>query len=222
MTRIVDITDRDMVRALSHPLRRQVLAALRSRAASPAQLAKELDVGLGTVSYHFRQLADAKLIELVEERPRRGATEHFYIAAGRTVIPEDVWSDLPRSAQDAVASSWLAQVGREAAESLSSDEVDPAQAILTRAVLRLDDAALARLRKQATKLYDLALELEEAAQARLTKTASAGHQITLITMMFPAATGKQPSGRRRAKPRNSRQPNARSALRRQSSGTVGR
>ncbi len=82
MTRIVDITDRDMVRALSHPLRRRVLAALRGRAASPVELAREFGEGIGTVSYHVRMLADAKLIELVEERPRRGATEHFYIAAG--------------------------------------------------------------------------------------------------------------------------------------------
>jgi DNA-binding transcriptional ArsR family regulator len=187
MARIVDITDRDMARALSHPLRRRVLAALRGRAASPVQLAKEFGEGIGTVSYHVRMLADAKLIELVEERPRRGATEHFYIAVGRTAIPDDVWADLPHSSRDSVASSWLAQVGREAAQALSSTDLDLSPAILNRAILRLDDVALNKLRKQATKLYELALELEDAAQARLTKAAGAGHQVTLVTMVFLTA-----------------------------------
>jgi DNA-binding transcriptional ArsR family regulator len=191
MTRIIDITDRQMVQALSHPVRRRVLAALRGRAASPAQLAKEFGESLGTISYHVRQLAAAKLIELVEERPRRGATEHFYIAVGRTVIPENVWADLPASAQGAVTSSWLTQVYSETVQALSSSKTRPSNPLLHRALLRLDDDAVAHLRAAAVKLYDLALELEAQAQPRLADNPAGERQTTLVTMLFPTASSAQ-------------------------------
>ncbi len=70
---------------------------------------------------------------------------------------------------------------------MSSTDLDLSPAILNRAILRLDDVALNKLRKQATKLYELALELEDAAQARLTKSSGAGHQVTLVTMVFLTA-----------------------------------
>ncbi|MDQ2895534.1 MAG: helix-turn-helix domain-containing protein, partial [Actinomycetota bacterium] len=39
-----DITDPSVAKALAHPLRLRILAALEQRTASPSQLAAELDV----------------------------------------------------------------------------------------------------------------------------------------------------------------------------------
>jgi DNA-binding transcriptional ArsR family regulator len=66
-------------KALSHPLRRQILTALDSgRVASPAELAAELDVHLSNISYHFKTLVRLEAIELVDTQPVRGTIEHFY------------------------------------------------------------------------------------------------------------------------------------------------
>ncbi len=73
-----NVTDPRVVRALAHPLRVQILAALERRTASPNELAEELEAPLGNVSYHVRQLASAGLVRLVRETPRRGAVEHYY------------------------------------------------------------------------------------------------------------------------------------------------
>jgi DNA-binding transcriptional ArsR family regulator len=69
-------------KALSHPLRGQILTLLEAGRRSPNQIAAELGNGasLGTVSYHVRYLHGLDLIRLVGTEPRRGAVEHFYEA----------------------------------------------------------------------------------------------------------------------------------------------
>ena len=66
------------LRARAHPLRLQMLSLLTGAALSAAELARELDVSQALASYHLRQLADADIIELVEERNTRGGRERRY------------------------------------------------------------------------------------------------------------------------------------------------
>jgi DNA-binding transcriptional ArsR family regulator len=72
-------------KALSHPLRQQLLAAMDGRVASPNQLATELGLPLPNVAYHVKILLQNGVVELVRTEPRRGATEHFYRAAATHV-----------------------------------------------------------------------------------------------------------------------------------------
>src|SRR6476661_6362705 len=48
--------DEALLRAISHPLRHRLLGMLDGRIASPNQLARELGLPLGRVSYHIRLL----------------------------------------------------------------------------------------------------------------------------------------------------------------------
>jgi DNA-binding transcriptional ArsR family regulator len=73
--------DARVVKALGHPTRVRILAVLRDRElASPVELADELKVPLGTISYHVRRLETLGLIELATRTQRRGAVEHHYRA----------------------------------------------------------------------------------------------------------------------------------------------
>ncbi|HEX2087554.1 MAG TPA: helix-turn-helix domain-containing protein [Solirubrobacteraceae bacterium] len=65
-------------RAMAHPMRARILAALAERERSPVELAKELGASLGVVSYHVRVLADAGAVELARTTARRGAIQHHY------------------------------------------------------------------------------------------------------------------------------------------------
>lgn len=58
------------------PLRRQLLDRLREPA-SATQLAAELGLGRQRINYHLRALEQAGLVELVEERRRRGRVERI-------------------------------------------------------------------------------------------------------------------------------------------------
>jgi DNA-binding transcriptional ArsR family regulator len=65
-------------RAMAHPMRARILAALDGRELSPVEMARELDASLGVVSYHVRVLADAEVVELARTTARRGAIQHHY------------------------------------------------------------------------------------------------------------------------------------------------
>ena len=68
---------------MAHPLRYELLLKLNGRTASPNELSKEVDASVGTVSYHIRLLEQMGFAELVDEKLRRGAVEHFYRATQR-------------------------------------------------------------------------------------------------------------------------------------------
>jgi DNA-binding transcriptional ArsR family regulator len=65
-------------RAVSHPVRREILDALADGAMSPNQLATKLGQPLTNVAYHVRKLAELGVVTLVDSKPVRGALEHFY------------------------------------------------------------------------------------------------------------------------------------------------
>jgi predicted ArsR family transcriptional regulator len=71
--------------AVTHPVRTRCFAILAERTASPVEIARELRLDVNQVSYHIRQLDEWGLIEEVDNRPVRGAVEHFYRAV---VFPE--------------------------------------------------------------------------------------------------------------------------------------
>lgn len=70
--------------ALGHPLRRKILRELDANTnggLSPKMLSETLGAHIGVVSYHVRQLAEAKIIKQVKTEARRGAVEHYYSRA---------------------------------------------------------------------------------------------------------------------------------------------
>ena len=75
------------LRARAHPLRLRMLSLLTGAAMSAAELARELGVSQALASYHLRQLADARVVELAEERSRRGGRERRYRYRMEKVIP---------------------------------------------------------------------------------------------------------------------------------------
>jgi len=77
------VADDDGLTAIGNPARRRILAALSRAPDSASGLAERLDDTRQRVNYHVRELERAGLIELAEERPRRGLTEKIYRAVGR-------------------------------------------------------------------------------------------------------------------------------------------
>ena len=74
----------DIAKALSHPLRFELLRNLRERKdLSPVEYARESGEPLGNISYHFGVLAKAEVISQTGSVARRGAMEHRYSLSGR-------------------------------------------------------------------------------------------------------------------------------------------
>jgi DNA-binding transcriptional ArsR family regulator len=71
---------------VAHPTRARAFSILAERTASPVEIAQEIGKDVGHVGYHVRKLQELGLIELVDERPVRGAVEHFYRAIARPIV----------------------------------------------------------------------------------------------------------------------------------------
>ncbi|MFB9681580.1 ArsR/SmtB family transcription factor [Streptosporangium vulgare] len=103
----------DRLRVALPPIRRRLLARLREPA-SAVQLAAEFDMPRQRVGYHLRVLEEAGLIELVEERPRRGFVERVMGVTANAFLVDPGVLDAPGKADgvpEADGATAGAQVG---------------------------------------------------------------------------------------------------------------
>jgi DNA-binding transcriptional ArsR family regulator len=88
MTNLNRSDDNDLLVALRHPVRRDILRVMaREDAISPREIASALDQPLTNISYHVRVLADCAAVSLVSTKPVRGSMQHFYC-----VVIEAPWA----------------------------------------------------------------------------------------------------------------------------------
>jgi DNA-binding transcriptional ArsR family regulator len=116
--------DQNLVRALAHPMRVQILEALQGRTASPTELAKGFGQSLGVVSYHANALLEVECIELIATKPKRGTIEHFYTARPRSFIGHQDWRRAPLSVRGGVTSEALRTFVAKVGAALDADTID--------------------------------------------------------------------------------------------------
>src|SRR3954451_5506385 len=138
MKPFADLSDQRVVKALAHPLRVQILSMLEQQTASPSELAAELRVPLGNVSYHVRQLQSFGLIRLVRTTPRRGSIEHHYELIARPDITDQEWDGLPEIVKHAMVGAALAPLGRLVQDAAAAGGFGRREAHLSRTALTLD------------------------------------------------------------------------------------
>jgi DNA-binding transcriptional ArsR family regulator len=116
--------DTRLVKALSHPIRARALAILNERVASPKEIAEELGGDVGNVGYHVKTLYELGCVELVDEVPRRGATEHFYRGTTRSFLNDENWARLYPDAKDGVSIAGLKMINDTSREALQAKTFD--------------------------------------------------------------------------------------------------
>lgn len=151
--------DEALLRAISHPLRHRLLGMLDGRIASPNELARELGLPLGRVSYHIRLLSDLGAIELVRTEPRRGALEHFYRAVTTVWFSEGDWAKLPRSARRGILGQNLQHIFANVTAAADDGGFDHQAAVVLRAPLELDEVGLTELSELLRDSIDRAREI---------------------------------------------------------------
>jgi DNA-binding transcriptional ArsR family regulator len=137
--------DEALLKAISHPLRHRLLGLLDDRTASPNELARELGLPLGRVSYHIRLLADLGVIELVRTEPRRGALEHFYRAVTRGWFSEEDWARLPRAARRGIVGQSLQRIFSDVTAAVDAGGFDGPASQVKSTSLELDERGLEEL-----------------------------------------------------------------------------
>ncbi len=188
--------DETLVRVIAHPLRVQALAVLAERSASPKEIAAELGSPVGNVSYHVRELEDAGLIELVDEKKRRGAVEHFYRAITRPMLDDAECEKLSLEEREQL-SAWILQLLlADAAKSLGAGTFDArSDRHLSRIPLVLDEEGWRELTQLQAEALQATFEVQAASARRL---AEANDPEQGVPVMAAMACFELPPRRRQA------------------------
>jgi DNA-binding transcriptional ArsR family regulator len=199
--------DSRLAKALAHPLRVQLLAALNEGVASPNELAKKLDEPLTNVSYHVRMLHDLGTIELVETEPRRGALEHYYRAVVRPFFGDRDWKRLPKNARGSISDAVLQLVWDDAAEAIKGGLFDEREdRHLSRSVLAVDEKGWEELNDLLSDTLDRAMQIQAESASRASKNGET-FSVNLVMMTHPtpksAKDSTAPSSGTRKKRRTS-------------------
>ena len=189
-----DISDPSVIKALTHPLRVQILRALEERTASPSELADEIGAPLGNVSYHVRQLHALGLIKLVRKTPRRGAIEHHYKALARAPISDEAWAGTPAVVKEAVVGASLGQLGKVVNAAAVAGGFAREGAQLSREELRLDDKGYRDVSRELSRTLERLAKIREDAAKRLAKTGDDGSLANVAVMLFEAPGGEVAAG----------------------------
>lgn len=116
--------DTKVAKALSHPLRVQILAELNKRVMSPTQFSKRFGIPLANVAPHFRVLKKAGCLEIVHEDGRGRAVEHFYRATRRALFDDKAWKRLPETIRNRVSARTFGDLLDVVAEAMQKETFD--------------------------------------------------------------------------------------------------
>lgn len=186
------IDDAERARLALSPIRRRLLVALR-QPESATTLAAALDLSRQRIGYHLRALEQAGLIELAQERKRRGFVERVFIArADAFVVDPSILGPPPETVvQDQFAAGHLVSVAagivRDVARMRQNAEA-AGQRLLTFTIeADLGFSTPAQLEAFASEATEAV-----AALARKYESDKPGRRYRLIVGAHPAVAGKTP------------------------------
>ena len=186
-------------KALGHPLRFRILAALAYREASPAELAEELDVDLQKIAYHFRYLAGAlphspePLIELVGTDQRRGGTQHFYRRIERSRVDMEAAETLPQAVREDMSVTAVEAIISDLLGALQAGTLDShPQRSLMEIRGMVDDKGMHQLAEAVEAHVDVVEAILAESLCRLAESSEAPIPIASGTLVFPVRETPSP------------------------------
>jgi DNA-binding transcriptional ArsR family regulator len=163
----------------------QALSILSERSASPKELSAALGAPVANVSYHVRELENMELIELVEEKKRRGAVEHFYRATPRPLVSEADWRRLSLADRHAISASIIQMLLADASRSLAALLFDARiDRRLSRTQLTVDEKGWAELVEIQDEALKAILAVQAASADRLAETGGDGFEAIAALACF--------------------------------------
>jgi hypothetical protein len=171
---------------VAHPTRARCFVILAERTASPVEIAQQIGKDVGHVGYHVRKLQQLNLIELVDERPVRGAVEHFYRAIERPVVTEEEFAGQSIGEREVFTRYILQLLVADVARAMDEHTFDarPNRTIVRMPML-VDDLGFEELSELHAEAYQRVLDIQARSAERLTgEDESAAISTVSATMFF--------------------------------------
>lgn len=170
---------------VAHPTRVRSFSILAERTASPVEIAQEIGKDVGHVGYHVRKLQQLNLIELVDEKPVRGAVEHFYRAVARPVINEKEFAAQTMEEREAFTRYLLQLHVADLSRAMDEHTID---ARTNRWVMRVpmvvDEEGFEELSALHAEIYERTLDIQARSDERRAGTTDEGIPTMSATMFF--------------------------------------
>ena len=193
----------EAIACLGRTDRRQILEALATSPDSASGLAERFDDSRQRINYHIRQLEAAGLVELAEERPRRGLTEKIYRPVSRRfALDPSILGSLDAGESIDAGDRWAAAY----AIALASRTTREIAALRTKAMNRDQRLAVASMdttvrlrspRAMEAFIDDLARSIAEVA-ARHDESGAGARAFRVTSISHPA--GRPPEGTETSQP----------------------
>ncbi len=179
-----------MVRSTAHPVRAKALSMMAERPTSPKEIAAAVGKPIGNVTYHIRELKKAGMVMLVEEKKRRGATEHFYLA---TTIDDEASGRLDPDQRAMLARQGLHLIIADAALAVESGTLSSrADVQMARIPLYVDEQAWVEIRDLYVNTLDSVLAAAARSAKRLDESGGGGFRALAVAMLFEMAEEPEP------------------------------
>jgi DNA-binding transcriptional ArsR family regulator len=170
---------------VAHPTRVMAYVILTERVASPNEICRELDLDVGHVSYHVKKLQDLEVIELVDERPVRGANEHFYRAIKRPYASDVDHEQMTPEQRDSLTRYTLQLHVTDMSRSLGAGTFDArAERSLVRLPMSIDDEGYSEMAALHKEMYERHLEIQAKSAGRLADAKAEGITTVATSMFF--------------------------------------
>jgi DNA-binding transcriptional ArsR family regulator len=170
---------------VAHPTRARAFLILAERIASPAEIAKEIGKDVGHVGYHVRKLQQLELIELVDEKPVRGAVEHFYRAIERPMVTEEEFVGQSIEEREVFTRAVLQLHVADIARAMDEHTFDArTKRVLSRVPMLVDEEGFAELGDLHMEAWERTLEIQAKSAERMTGSGEEGIATVSTTMFF--------------------------------------
>jgi DNA-binding transcriptional ArsR family regulator len=184
------VTNAALGAIVAHPVRCRLLTIFADRVASPNQVSQELGMPVGDVSYHVRTLKDAGVIELVDERPVRGSTEHFYRARSRPLLNDEDYESLSPEDRIGFARTIFQIATAEASVSLESGKFgERHDHHISRVPFSVDEKGWKELATLYRDTLARIFEIQSDSNARLSETGEAPIRGIAFSTFFETPNG---------------------------------
>jgi DNA-binding transcriptional ArsR family regulator len=193
-----DFVSPQLAAAMSHPTRVHAMSILGERAASPRELAEEMDEPLNNVTYHVNQLRDLGCIELVRTEPRAGGRvlERFYQTTQRAYFDDDAWAELSQKERLGVNSTIIKMMAKDLAVAMAGGTFfADDDKHLSRWPIQVDETGWGEIREALTRAGRELFEIE----GRVAQRREAGEEtsinvkVNLMQYRSPSPDGEPPA-----------------------------
>jgi len=189
------IIDPILAKALTHPLRGEILLTLGERGiASPKEIAAVLELELTEISYHVRKLNARGLIRLVRTERRRGVREHFYeLTKPLLHFDEQEWKRLPVELQDRFSSSLLRVAMSDAVDAIRTGTFNADDGHQSRLTMPVDEQGRREAVEVMSEALERLLEIERGCAERMALPSDDAVPLAVYMVAFQTATGVERS-----------------------------